>query len=409
MKLTAEATVLNDDKLTSSINNAQNTADSAKTIADNTNQYFWFTSSGSDTGAHISEKTQAEFIASPSGGNLLARSNGIAIREGTAELATMTAEGTDIKKGGVSVAFYGDTARVGKTSTRHVEVKDGGMQVYQDSSTVMAHIGYGSGNASSGTATAPYYTLGLRSGTAAADIGNYSVAEGYNTKASGYCSHAEGSMSLASGVDAHAEGYYTTASGEYSHTEGYSTTASKEYSHAEGYRTTASGMWSHAEGNFTTASGNCSHASGNYTIAAGVAQTAIGKYNVSDTSHLFIVGKGTSESARANAFHITSAGAVYVNGTSVHSSDRRLKEHISYVGDEAVDFINSLKPAHYIKDGEKHVGFYAQDVAEVDKWDCMIGEEMNGYMTLGYMELFAPIVAYVQRLEKRIEELERSK
>jgi hypothetical protein len=34
---------------------------------------------------------------------------------------------------------------------------------------------------------------------------------------------------------------------------------------------------------------------------------------------------------------------------------------------------------------------------------------MNGYMTLGYIELFAPLVAYVQRLEKRIKELEGDK
>lgn len=132
MKLTAEATVLNDDKLTSSINNAQNTADSAKTIADNTNQYFWFTSSGTDTGAHISEKTQTEFIASPSGGNLLARSNGIAIREGTTELATMTAEGTDIKKGGVSVAFFGDTARIGKPTSANIKVSPTAITVFGD-------------------------------------------------------------------------------------------------------------------------------------------------------------------------------------------------------------------------------------------------------------------------------------
>lgn len=91
MKLTAESTVINDSKLNTNINNAQNTADTAKNIADNTAQYFWFTSEGTDTGAHISEKTQAQFLASPSGGNLLARSNGIAVRDGLTELATFGA------------------------------------------------------------------------------------------------------------------------------------------------------------------------------------------------------------------------------------------------------------------------------------------------------------------------------
>lgn len=133
MKLTAEATVLNDDKLTSSINNAQNTADSAKTIADNTNQYFWFTSSGTDTGAHISEKTRAQFIASPSGGNLLARSNGIAVRDGLTELATFSASGVDINNGGASVASFGTTARVGKTSAFNTTVTGTEINFYNGS------------------------------------------------------------------------------------------------------------------------------------------------------------------------------------------------------------------------------------------------------------------------------------
>lgn len=138
MKLTAEATVLNDGKLNTNINNAQDTADTAvtkadnaqstadsaqatanqaKTIADNTNQYFWFTSSGTDTGAHISEKTQAQFIASPSGGNLLARSNGIAVRDGLTELATFSASGININQSGATVASFGASgAELGKNS-----------------------------------------------------------------------------------------------------------------------------------------------------------------------------------------------------------------------------------------------------------------------------------------------------
>lgn len=99
MKLTAESTVINDDKLNIDIS-------SAKSVADNTAQYFWFTSSGNDTGAHISEKTQAQFISSPTGGNLLARSNGIAVRDGLTELAT----------------FGATSARIGQTADSHVEI-----------------------------------------------------------------------------------------------------------------------------------------------------------------------------------------------------------------------------------------------------------------------------------------------
>lgn len=81
MKLTAESTVINDAKLDEDISEV-------KGIATNTAQYFWFTETGTDTGAHISEVTQEEFKDNPSGGNLLANSNGIAVRDGMDELAT---------------------------------------------------------------------------------------------------------------------------------------------------------------------------------------------------------------------------------------------------------------------------------------------------------------------------------
>lgn len=75
---------------------AQDTADTAKKIAGNTNQYFWMTSTGTDTGAHITEIPQSAFLADPQGGNLLARSNGIAVRDGLTELATFGADGATI-------------------------------------------------------------------------------------------------------------------------------------------------------------------------------------------------------------------------------------------------------------------------------------------------------------------------
>lgn len=65
-------------------------------VAGNTNQYFWHTTTGTDTGAHITQIPQEQFIANPSGGNTLIRSNGIAIRNGLTELATFTASGATI-------------------------------------------------------------------------------------------------------------------------------------------------------------------------------------------------------------------------------------------------------------------------------------------------------------------------
>lgn len=178
MKLTAESTVINDGKLNTNIDNAQTSADNAqtsadnaqasadnaqatanqaqttatqaKTVADNTAQYFWFTSSGSDTGAHISEKTQEQFVSNPSGGNLLARSNGIAVRDGLTELATFTGtdarigdanggnvfidtDSIDIRDGSDVLATFGaDGMRIGKTDEKHIEIKNNAFNVYDE-------------------------------------------------------------------------------------------------------------------------------------------------------------------------------------------------------------------------------------------------------------------------------------
>ena len=290
------------DSALSQANSAKNTADSAKAIADNTNQYFCHTSTGTDTGAHITEVPQDDFVADPAngGGNLLARSNGIAVRNGLTELATFGATGETIK------------------------AEDG---------TLIAHLGYGAGNAETGTGIAPYYVLGRLNGSPT--LGNYSVTEGSNCVASGFCSHAEGNGSTAtanfahaeglrataSEEEAHAEGLETTASGKQSHAEGYDTTASNYGAHAEGAHTVASGLQSHAEGTETEASGGASHAQGYNTIAQGFAQTVLGILNVpqtysrpvSTTDHAVIIGNGQTTNARNNALVVTWGGNVLID------------------------------------------------------------------------------------------------
>lgn len=69
---------------------AKEQAAAAAKVAADTEQHFWFTETGTDTGAHITEKTQKEFLQDPEigGGNLLARSNGVAIRDGLTEVAS---------------------------------------------------------------------------------------------------------------------------------------------------------------------------------------------------------------------------------------------------------------------------------------------------------------------------------
>ena len=79
---------------------ANGKATDALRIASNTDQYFWFTGTGTDTGAHITEKPKEEFIVDPTNGgwNFLARSNGAAVRNGLTEFARFGANGTQVGK-----------------------------------------------------------------------------------------------------------------------------------------------------------------------------------------------------------------------------------------------------------------------------------------------------------------------
>ena len=354
---------------------AKETAESSYHIAANTNQYFWHTESGEDTGAHITEIPREAFLLDPEhgGGNLLARSNGIAVREGLNELAVMSADGFDAK----TYDSNGDEV-------------------------IIAHLGYGEGNSTGGTGFAPYYTLGERLTTNTqydpnatyriGDIrvhdgnvyvcisnintpeewnhshwmyyvGGYSMAEGVYAVAGGYASHAEGKSAFASGYASHAEGENCKSLGWYSHAEGFSSVASGNNSHAEG-NSTSGGAGAHAEGVLTEASGDCSHAEGSgteasewaahaegggskanganshaqnvYTLAAKSAQTALGTYNVRDTSattthpsgdsnygaYSIIVGNGTS-SRRSNALTVDWLGGIemYLDHNGTASTD----------------------------------------------------------------------------------------
>lgn len=244
------------------------------------------------------------------------------------------------------------------------------------------------------------------------------AASGSNSSAMGaYCvalgneSHAEGRLCEARGNQSHAEGYNCTAIG-YSHAEGNSCIA-KNYSHAEGRNCEVNGSYSHAEGYncIVNIGGWYSHVEGYNTIASGYYQHVSGKYNVESNSNstLVIIGCGT-ENLRKNALTLDTSGNMTIAGTLTQQSDKRLKHHRAYLSDQqdqVNEFINRLKPAWFEKDEQKHLGFYAQDVQQTDRWQCMVDNDTNGYLTLGYTEILAPLVAYCQNLEQKVETLEQ--
>lgn len=205
-----------------------------------------------------------------------------------------------------------------------------GKQYVIDGQTVTAGTGAEAfNNLLSNKASGPY---SHSEGSETTASGPYSHSECYRTTASGQYSHAEGSSATASGAQSHAEGIRTTASGASSHAEGSGTTASKinshaegqgtkafgDNSHAEGAMTTASGANSHSEGGGATASGAQSHAEGSGTTASSANQHVQGKFNVEDANdtYAFIIGNGTANNARHNAFAVDWNGLIYVNGSA---------------------------------------------------------------------------------------------
>ena len=172
------------------------------------------------------------------------------------------------------------------------------------------------------------HTEGLGSVT----IGNFSHAEGFGTKAVKTATHAEGFQTLALGLSSHAEGYQSTAAGDYSHAEGEGTVAANYathaegtgcyagawFSHAEGYLTTvAYGYGGHSEGRETTAVTQYAHSDGYGTVANQSYMNAIGEFNMTGSGDYayFVVGKGTDDATRSNAFRVNRLGQCFAATT----------------------------------------------------------------------------------------------
>lgn len=134
------------------------------------------------------------------------------------------------------------------------------------------------------------------------------------------------------------------ASGVYSHAEGVKTIASGRISHAEGYGTEASGNFCHAEGFKTIASGNFCHAEGCYTKAGSSYQHVQGKYNIVDSSGVYadIVGNGTSDESRSNAYTLDWDGNAWFAGNITIGSDNDVLVSQS-------DIVNNLDSTDIIK------------------------------------------------------------
>jgi len=179
------------------------------------------------------------------------------------------------------------------------------------------------GNITSGNVASASYSTAMNYCSTAS--GSYSVAMGALSKARGTSSTAIGPVSIANGNYSVAIGQRAQTNGKASVAIGNQTSADGEDAIALGYLTEANGKDSIAAGYWSIASGNYSVAIGFRNTALGL-QTKIGKYGKDGTAgdigttegDAFIVGNGTSNSARSNAFRVTFAGKAY--GLSAYGS-----------------------------------------------------------------------------------------
>ena len=194
---------------------ARQVADEANKVAQATNQHFF-----ADTnGAHITDVTQDEWAEAVDDNfsdydpttkpyhNQLLNSLGILLRTALNNLVSITRsaiafyDGTGNTASNIVARFGSDGAQIGKSSAAHSVIDANGQRFYGGSNgnTQLANIGYGAGVSSTPYQKAPYFTFGTRKSGSL--FGNYSVASGYDVEAIGQHSTAHGyRVNASSGV-----------------------------------------------------------------------------------------------------------------------------------------------------------------------------------------------------------------
>jgi hypothetical protein len=98
------------------------------------------------------------------------------------------------------------------------------------------------------------------------------------------------------------------------------------------------------------------------------------------------------------------SGDLTIAGTLSESSDRRLKKNIIPLP-TMIQNIMDLQPSEYEKNNKKSYGLIAQDVQEV--FPEVVSQNENGYLSVSYTELIAPLIKAVQEQQKEIEDLKK--
>ena len=293
--------------LTSACINAEN----ANQIATSINQYFWHTESGSDTGTHITEIPQEDFIDDPAngGGNLLMTSEGVAVRDGLDEISI----------------FSGTEIRLGKTSEPHVSIEAEKTEFVGDNGSVIIK------NNENGITTFTEGGLRFYQDDVQLTLNHAPVPGSFIVFSSGAAEHVnimDPSTVSYSGTGKVITVHTGSSSGLHPattsriyvtyDTEEFQTTSVSIGSFDSG---SGSGQNSLAVGKNAKAYGEDSVAFGRETVARGELQAVFGQYNCEDREKLLIIGNGTDASSRRNVFTVDRAGNVQSEGGMFNGID----------------------------------------------------------------------------------------
>lgn len=280
--------------------------------------------------------------------------------------------------------------RVGRASgSGNVVISSDGYVDVRNASTVMAHFGWGTVNIFGSTTTGAYFSLGTRK--SGYTYGKESFAAGDNNVASGYVASAIGSDNEVTGRWSSAIGRSNKVKSNYA-------------SVALGYGNEINSNGVDILAGYKLTSGTSSQSNESRFIC--------GTYNSFNSDDVFEVGWGTeSMGIRETVMSVTTGGNVKCYRV-IQSSDRRVKTPLGEIDkDEASEFIRSLKPSKFIIHDMESMGFYAQDVEDTIYGDVLVSESNNcgleDFKSLDYTAIIAPLVAYTQQLERRIESQQR--
>lgn len=140
-------------------------------------------------------------------------------------------------------------------------------------------------------------------------IGRGTITAGLGNLNSGWYGAALGGYNTVAAYAAFAAGRYNKAVGEYSAAFNQNTKAAGTASHASGYLTEANAPYASAHNWMTKANVQASSAFGKGTRTNREAQLAAGTYNADDSTALLVIGNGSSDTDRRNAFVVKDNGS----------------------------------------------------------------------------------------------------